>query len=109
MYQSFEDVSKAGKEFMDTGLKSFAALSRSMQSITVEATEYSKKAFETGSAAAEKLVSAKSLDKAFEIQTDYAKQAYEGFVAQATKMGELYAEMAKDAYKPFESVAAKVK
>ncbi|MEO3385931.1 phasin family protein [Mesorhizobium sp. CAU 1741] len=109
MIQTFEDAGKAGKEFMDTGLKSFAAMSKNMQAITVEATEYSKKAFETGSAAAEKLVSAKSVDKAFEIQTDYAKQAYEGFVAQATKMSELYAEMAKDAYKPFESVVAKAK
>src|SRR5690606_21792291 len=107
--QSFEDVSKAGKEFMDSGLKNVASFSKSFQAITVEATEYSKKAFETGSATAEKLVSAKSLDKAFEIQTDYAKQAYEGFVAQATKMSELYAEMAKDAYKPFESVVAKAK
>jgi hypothetical protein len=109
MMQSFEDVSKAGKEFMDSGLKNVASFSKSFQAITVEATEYSKKAFETGSATAEKLVSAKSLDKAFEIQTDYAKQAYEGFVAQATKMSELYAEMAKDAYKPFESVVAKAK
>ena len=109
MIQSFEDASKAGQEFMDTGLKSFAALSKNAQAITVEATEYSKKAFENGTAAFEKLTSAKSLDKAVEIQTDYAKQAYEGFVAQATKMGELYAEMAKDAYKPFESVVAKAK
>lgn len=109
MMQSFDDVSKAGKEFMDTGLKSFAALSKNLQAISVEASEYSKKAFETGSATAEKLVSAKSFDKAVEIQTDYAKQAYEGFVSQATKMGELYAEMAKDAYKPFESVVAKAK
>lgn len=107
MTQSFEDVSKAGKEFMDTGLKSFATLSENLQAITVEATEYSKKSFEAGSATAEKLVSAKSFDKAIEIQTDYAKQAYESFVAQATKMGELYAEIAKDAYKPFESVVAK--
>ncbi len=107
--QSFEDASKAGKEFMDTGLKSFASLSKNVQAISVEATEYSKKAFETGTATIEKLMSAKSLDKAFEVQTDYAKQAYEGFVAQATKMGELYAEMAKDAYKPFESVVAKAK
>jgi hypothetical protein len=109
MIHSFEDASKAGKEFMDTGLKSFAALSKNAQAITVEATEYSKKAFENGTAAFEKLTSARSLDKAVEIQTDYAKQAYEGFVAQATKMGELYAEMAKDAYKPFESVVAKAK
>lgn len=107
--QSFEDAGKAGKEFMDTGLKSFASLSKNAQAIAVEATEYSKKALETGSAAFEKLTSAKSLDKAFEIQTDYAKQAYEGFVAQATRMSELYAEMAKEAYKPFESVVAKAR
>lgn len=109
MVHSFEDAGKAGKEFMDTGLKSFAVLSKNVQAISVEASEYSKKAFEHGSAALEKLVSAKSVEKAVEIQTDYAKQAYEGFVAQATKMGELYAEMAKDAYKPFESVVAKAK
>jgi hypothetical protein len=109
MIQSFEDAGKAGKEFVDTGLKSFASLSKNVQAITVEATEYSKKAFENGSAAVEKLTSAKSFDKALEIQTDYAKQAYEGFVAQATRFGELYAEMAKDAYKPFESVVAKAK
>ena len=107
--QSFDDAGKAGKEFMDTGLKSFAAVSKNAQAIAVEATEYSKKAFESGSAAFEKLTSAKSLDKAFEIQTDYAKTAYEGFVSQATRMGELYAEMARDAYKPFESVVAKAK
>ena len=109
MIQSFEDAGKAGKEFMDTGLKSFASLSKNAQAIAVEATEYSKKSLEAGSAAFEKLTSAKSLDKAFEIQTDYAKHAYEGFVAQATRMSELYAEMAKEAYKPFESAVAKAK
>lgn len=109
MMQSFDQAGKFGKEYMDTGLKSFASLSKNMQAITVEATEYSKKAFETSSAAMEKLASAKSMDKAFEVQTDYAKQAYEGFVAQATRMGELYADMAKEAYKPFESVVAKAK
>jgi hypothetical protein len=109
MTQMFEDAGKFGKEFVDTGLKSFASLSKGFQSIAVEASEYSKKSFETGSAALEKLIAAKSLEKAIEIQTDYAKQAYEGFVAQATKIGELYAEVAKDAYKPFESIVAKAK
>ncbi len=87
MMQSFEDVSKAGKEFMDSGLKNVASFSKSFQAITVEATEYSKKAFETGSATAEKLVSAKSLDKAFEIQTDYAKQADGQGCLQALRIG----------------------
>ena len=42
-----------------------------------------------------------------EIQADYAKTAYEGFVAQATKIGELYVDLAKETYKPFESYIAK--
>ena len=109
MTQTLEDAGKFGKEFMDTGLKSLASLSKGWQSIAVEATEYSKKSFESGSAAIEKLVAAKSLEKAIEIQTDFAKQAYEGFVAEATKIGELYAELYKDTYKPFESIVAKAK
>ena len=109
MFQSFEDTTKVGKEFMDSGLKSFASLSKSLQTLAAEAGEYSKNSLETGSATMEKLFSAKSLDKAVEIQTDYVKSAYEGFVSQATKMGDIYAEMAKDAYKPFENAVAKAK
>lgn len=109
MFQSFEQTSKYGKEAMDNGLKSFAAVSKNMQTIAVEATEYSKKAFESGSAALEKMVAARSPEKAFEVQADYLKQAYEGFVAQAAKFGDIYAEMAKDAYKPFEELVAKAK
>ena len=109
MFQSFEDTTKISKEFMDSGLKSFASLSKNLQTIASEAGEYSKKSWEDGSSTMEKMFSAKSLDKAVEIQTDYAKKAYEGFVAQATKMGDLYAEIAKDAYKPFENAVAKAK
>ncbi len=42
-----------------------------------------------------------------EIQADYAKTAYEGFVAQATKISELYADLAKETYKPFEAYMVK--
>lgn len=107
--QTYDDFGKFGKEFMDTGLKSFAAVSKTMQALSTEAADYSRKAFENGSATMEKLASAKSPEKAFEIQSAYAKDAYEGFVAQATKMGDLYAEMAKEAYQPYESLVGKAK
>ncbi len=109
MMHSFEEASKFGKEFVDTSLKSAAALSKGAQAIAVEATEYTKSSYEAGTAALEKLFASKSLEKAFEVQTDYAKQSYEALVAEATKMGELYADMAKDVYKPFESVMSKSK
>jgi hypothetical protein len=107
MVKNFEDMQKYGKDNMDATLKSFGALSKASQVIAAEVADYSKRSFEDGSKVVEKLFGAKSLDKAIEIQTDYAKQAYEGFVAQATKIGELYADLAKETYKPFESYLGK--
>jgi phasin family protein len=98
-----DDVQKLGKDNMDATLKSFGAFSKSLQAITVEIADYSKKVFEQNTAATEKLLGARSLDKAIEVQSDYAKSAYETFVAEATKLGELYADLAREAYKPFET------
>jgi hypothetical protein len=109
MTQMFEDAGKYGQEFLDSGLESFTAVTRDAQAISSEASDYAKKVFETGSTAVEKLLSAKSIEKAVEIQTAYAKQAYECFVAEASRISALYADMAKDAYKPFESLVAKAK
>ena len=83
-------------------------MSKGIQAIAVEMADYSKKSFEEGSAAAEKLFGAKTFDKAIEIQTTYAKTAYEGFVAGATRIGELCADLTKETYKPFEGYLGKV-
>jgi hypothetical protein len=103
MVKGFEDVQQFGKDGMDATLKSFGAFTKNAQAIAIEIADYNKKVFEQGTAAAEKLIGAKSLEKAIEVQSDYIKSSYEGFVAEATKLGELYADLAKEAYKPFES------
>ena len=105
---NFESTSKMTKEAMDNMLTAYSSMTKSFQQIAAEAADYSKKSYEDSAAAFEKLVTAKSLDKAFEVQSDYAKTSYEGFVAQATKMGELYTDLAKEAYKPFEDAVSKV-
>jgi hypothetical protein len=53
----------------------------------------------------EKLLRAKSPDKAFEVQTEYAKVAYEG----ASRLGQLYADLGKETFKSYQDYfAAKV-
>lgn len=108
MLKNFEDFQKFGKENIDTYMKQFGTVSKGWQTIATEFADYSKKSFEHGSAALESLLGAKSLDKAIEIQSDFVKTAYEGFVAQSSKMGELYTDLAKETYKPFEGMIAKV-
>lgn len=107
MLKNFEEIQKLGQDQMDTTLKQFGTVSKGWQAIATEYADYSKKSFEAGTAALEKLFGAKSLDKAIEIQSEFAKTAYEGFVAQATKMGELYTDLAKESYKPLEGILAK--
>ena len=104
---NFEDANKKSKETMDTMLKSYASLTKAFQAIATEAADYSKKAFEDSVAHVEKITAVKSVEAAFEVQTGCVKSAYEGYVAEATKIGEMYADLAKDAYKPYEAPVAK--
>ncbi|HTV37374.1 MAG TPA: phasin family protein [Xanthobacteraceae bacterium] len=103
-----EDMEKMGKKSVDMTLASFGAWTKGAQAIAVEVVDYSKKSTEGCAAAWEKLMGAKSLDKAMEVQSEYVKSSYEDFVAEATKLGELYVDLAKEAYKPFEGAFAKV-
>ena len=109
MVKSFEDLQQLSKDNVDMALKSMGVLSKGAQAIAAEVADYSKKAFEDGTVALEKLFGVKSFDKAIEVQSEYAKTAYEGYVARISKLGELYADLAKETYKPFESLMAKAK
>jgi hypothetical protein len=105
--QQFDQIQKLGKDNMDATMKVAGTVQKGVQAIAVETADYAKRSFEQGTAAMEKLVGARSLDKAVEIQTDYLRQAYEGFVSQSTKMGELYAGLARETLKPYETAMAR--
>lgn len=107
MMNNLEDIQKFSKEHMELAVQTAGGMSKSLQAIAAEVADYQKKSFEEGTAAVEKIVSAKSLDKAFEAQTEYFKTAYEGAVSQFTKIGEMYTDLAKDMYKPYEGVLGK--
>jgi len=104
---STDPMQKFGKEGMDMAMASFGAWTKNAQAIATELTDYSKKYFEDSAAAMEKLMGAKSLETAMAVQSEYLKSSYESFVAQSTKISELYAGLAKEAYKPFEGVLGK--
>lgn len=103
----FEEFQKFGKNNFDVAVKSFGELNKSFQAIATEVNDYSKKAFDEGTATFEKLSGAKSVEQAVEIQTNYAKKVYEDYVAGASKIGELYVDLAKEIYKPVEDAMAK--
>jgi phasin family protein len=98
---------KPSEDSMGDALCSFGTSTKSAQAITAEVIDYAKKSFEGSAAAWERLLGAKTLDQAAEIQSEYLKSAFEDFVARTTKLGELYVDLAKEAYQPFAGVFAK--
>jgi hypothetical protein len=105
MVANFDNVQKIGKEQFEAVSAAAAAVTKGWQSIAAETTDYSKKSFEKSRVLAEKLIAVKKLDEALQLQSDYAKSAYEDFLAEATKIGELYTSIAKEVFKPIESAA----
>jgi phasin family protein len=106
MIKSFEDVQDYGKQGFEAWMASATAMTKGFQAVAAETAEYSKKSFEKGTAALQEIMAAKSLDRALAVQQGFAKEAYEGFVGQLNKFGELYAAAAKEAFKPFEAQIA---
>jgi hypothetical protein len=94
---------------VDVTAASADALSVDFQTLATAYGNYTKKSFEQTKAFVEKLSGVRSLDKAVAIQTEFAKQAYETFVAESQKIRELYRGIAKQNLKPFEGFVAKKK
>jgi hypothetical protein len=102
-----EDFQKYGQEHLETVAASATGIQNSLQAIAGAYGDYTKNSFEDSKSFVEKLSGAKSLDKALEVQSDYAKSVYETFVAQSQKIAGLYSDLAKQSVMPVETLIAK--
>jgi hypothetical protein len=102
--EAFQKVSKEG---FDAAVHSYAEWTKGLQALATRVTENTKKAFEDTTRTWEQLIGAKSVEQAIEIQSLYAKRAYDAYVAEASKLGDWYADMVRNASKPFERTVAK--
>ncbi len=107
MDQGFQEFQKVGKDGFDAAVRSFAEVNKGFQAIAAEMTGYSKRVFEDGTRAFEQIVGAASVEQAIEIQSQYAKKAYDAYVAEISKLGEMYAALGRNAYQPVKAAMAK--
>ncbi|NDV88113.1 phasin family protein [Aurantimonas aggregata] len=102
---SYEDATRTSKSAVDSTLDSLTVVTKGLQQIATETSEFGKRSYEHQMAMLEKLLQARSMDKTFELQGDFAKSIYQSWVSQTTKFGEIYADMAREACKPLEQIA----
>ena len=102
-----EEIQQYGKEQFETAVASAASLQNGFQAIATAYGDYTKKSYEDTKSFVEKLSGMKSLDKVLEVQTEYAKSAYETFIADSQKIAGLYTDLAKETFKPLEGIVGK--
>lgn len=83
-----------------------STLTKGLQELATESADFSKHSMAAGAETVQKLFGAKSIETAIQIQSDYAKSAFEGFVARSTRMNEMVGKIASDAFKPLRDAAS---
>ena len=81
-----------------------AAAPVSLQTIANAYGDYTRRSLEETRSFVERLKGAKSLDKAMEVQTEFAHHAFEIFVAESQKIYGLHKELARQTMKPLEGL-----
>jgi hypothetical protein len=100
MINNVQDIQKLSQVNVEGTMKAVTEWQKSMQAIATEMASYSKRSMEDGTQTFEKLMAVKTIDQAVEIQTNFAKRAYDEYMQQMSKIGGMYSEFAKEAYKP---------
>jgi hypothetical protein len=91
---------RAGEQGFEALIQSWSELNKELASFTAEVTHYSKGAFEEAARAWERVVHAKTLGDVVEVQSEYAKKAYDNHITQLSRLGQMYARIVESALKP---------
>jgi phasin family protein len=102
-----EQIQQTAKDLGDAAMSSAKTFATSIQTIATAHADYAKKAMKDGSEFISQLTSVKEPAKLMELHSEYAKNAYETFVAESKKISELYTDFFKQTTKPFEALIAK--
>lgn len=97
-----EQFQKASKDGFEVTARAYGEANQGFQAIASEVVDYSKSAFEDATRAFEQLLGAKTIEQVIEIQSQYAKKAYDAYVSKASKLTEMYLSLTLNAYRPVE-------
>jgi phasin family protein len=99
--KGYDAVLGYSKENAEAAMKSATVAGKGVESISTELYSYSKQSIEDSVAASKAVMGSKSVHEAFEFQTDFAKSAFEAYVAEMSKISELATSVTKETFAPF--------
>lgn len=99
--RSYDGALKFGKDTAVAMLRTATVAGKAAETINVEFQTYLRQAMDDAMTTTRAVMASKSIHEAMEFQADYAKTAFENYIGEWTKLGELRRTTAKDSYLPF--------
>jgi len=104
--KNYDQLLGYGKETVEAYVRSANAAGKGAETLHNEIYAYSKQSIEDSIAAAKALLGSKSVHEAFELQTDFAKTAFDAYVSEMTKLSELVVSTTKETFEPLQGRVA---
>jgi phasin family protein len=100
--KGYDQLLGYGKDTVEAYVKSANAAGKGAETLHNEIYAYSKQSIEDSIKAAKAVFASKSPQEAFELQTDFAKTAFETYVSEVTKLNEIVVASTKQAFEPIQ-------
>lgn len=100
--KGYDSVLDYGKDTVEAVMKSATVAGKGAEALNNQIYSYSKASIDESLTATKALMSSKSIHEAFETQSEFVKAAFESYVGELTKIGELVTATSKDSFAPLQ-------
>jgi phasin family protein len=100
--KGYDQLVGYGKETTEACLKAATTAGKGVETLHDEIYTYSKAAVEDTLAQTKALMGTKSVSEAFELQSGFAKSAFDSYVTEVSKISELMLATTKQTFEPFQ-------
>jgi phasin family protein len=100
--KNYDHLLGYGKETVEAYVKAANAAGKGVETLHSEIYAFSKQSIEDSLAATKAVLGSKSVHEVLEVQTDFAKTAFDAYIGQLTKISELLAATSKETLAPIQ-------
>jgi len=97
---NYSQFAEFNRQAIDAILESANVATKGIESLNSEAVAFSKQSVEDGVAVAKAALAARNVQELMEIQSDFAKSAFDSYLGQMNRVADLMAETTKEVVAP---------
>jgi len=100
LFQGYDEFAKNGKQQIEAWSAAGTTYGKGVEAIGGECVNFAKQALDNNVQVTKAILGAKSLNEVMDLQTDYARNSFEGLLARTTKVGEMATKVAQETAAP---------